>query len=74
MKRIFGFSLIILLLSISCGLTAQNKKTVKNKKPTVSLDSLIFKKLTNRLEIGYNNPSQYGSNFSTTYFNNKMYI
>ena len=69
MKRVVGFSLIILLLSASCGLNAQTKKNVLKKKNVVSLDSLIFKRVTNRLEIGYNNPSQYGSTVSTTYFN-----
>lgn len=69
MKRVFGLTLIILLLSVGCGLNAQNKKATKKKKTEISLDSLIFKKLTNRLEVGYINPSQYGKNFSTTYFN-----
>jgi hypothetical protein len=69
MKRVLGFSLIIILLSASCGLNAQNKKAIQKKKTQVSLDSLIFKKLTNRLEVGYNNPSQYSSTVSTTYFN-----
>ena len=78
MKRVFRFSLIILLLSIGCGLNAQNKKATKKKITEISLDSLIFKKLTNRLEVGYINPSQYYSKInslaydkshSTTYFN-----
>lgn len=68
MKRVFGFSLIIILLSVGCGLSAQSKKATQQKKTHISLDSLILK-LTNRLEVGYNNPAQYGSNFSTTYFN-----
>jgi hypothetical protein len=42
---------------------------VHKKKPGISLDSLNFKNITYRLEVGYNNPAQYGNNFSTTYFN-----
>jgi hypothetical protein len=42
---------------------------VHKKKPGISLDSLNFKNITYRLEVGYNNPARYGNNFSTTYFN-----
>lgn len=69
MKRTLSISLIILLLSTGFALNAQSKKIVQKKKHTISLDSLIFKNLTNRLEVGYNNPSRYGSSASTTYFN-----
>lgn len=69
MKRIFNISLIILLLSTVFSLNAQTKKAEQKKKTQISLDSLIFQKLTNRFEVGYNNPAQYGANFSTSYFN-----
>ena len=69
MKRILSISLIILVLSTVFSLNAQSKKNVQKKKTQISLDSLILKKLTNRFEVGYNNPAQYGANFSTTYFN-----
>jgi hypothetical protein len=69
MKRILSISLIILSLSVSYGLNAQTSKAVKKTKTPISLDSLILKKLTNRLEIGYNNPARYGVGVSTTYFN-----
>jgi hypothetical protein len=69
MKRIFSISVIILVLSGICSLNAQTKKVVHKKKPVISLDSLHLKNITYRLEIGYNNPAQYGKNFSTTYFN-----
>ncbi|MEI6754563.1 MAG: outer membrane beta-barrel protein [Paludibacter sp.] len=69
MKRILSISLIILILSTAFSLNAQSKKVIQKKKAQISLDSLVFKRLTNRFEVGYNNPSQYGTNFSTTYFN-----
>lgn len=69
MKRIFNITLIIMLLSTAFSLNAQTKKAVQKKKSPVSLDSLVFQKLTNRFEVGYNNPAQYGANFSTSYFN-----
>ncbi len=69
MKRTLSISLIILILSSIIPLVAQNKKTIANKKTPVSLDSLVFKKLTNRLEVGYNNPAQYAADKSSTYFN-----
>ena len=69
MKRTLSISLIILLLTTVFSLNAQTKKAVQQKKNTISLDSMLFKKLTNRVEVGYNNPAQYGSNFSTSYFN-----
>ncbi|MEI6554592.1 MAG: outer membrane beta-barrel protein [Paludibacter sp.] len=69
MKRTLSISLIILILSSIFPLEAQNKKTIANKKTPVSLDSLVFKKLTNRLEIGFNNPAQYAADKSSTYFN-----
>jgi hypothetical protein len=69
MKRILSISLIILSLSISYALNAQTKKVVKKTKTPISLDSLVFKKLTNRIEIGYNNPARYGTGVSSTYFN-----
>lgn len=69
MKRILSISLIILSLSISYALNAQTKKVAKKTKAPISLDSLVFKKLTNRLEIGYNNPARYGTGVSRTYFN-----
>ena len=69
MKRSLSISLIILILSSGFALNAQIKKAVQKKKTEVSIDSLIFKKLINRLEVGYNNPSKYGSTVSTTFFN-----
>jgi hypothetical protein len=69
MKQIFSISFFIVLLSASCVLNAQTKKMAQKKKPTITLDSLILKKLTYRFEIGYNNPSQYSSTSSATYFN-----
>lgn len=69
MKRSLLISFIILLLSVGCHLNAQSKKNTKKTTQAVSLDSLIFQKLTNRLEVGFTNPDQYGSNFSNTYFN-----
>jgi len=69
MKRIFSISLIILLFSTSYAFSAQAKKADKKGKTAFSLDSLIFKRLTNRLEVGYNNTARYGSGVSTTYFN-----
>jgi len=72
MKRILSISLIILLLSASYSLNAQTKKVAKKTKAPISLDSLIFKRLTNRIEIGYNNPARYdrsGLLYTTTYFN-----
>ena len=69
MKRLLSISLIVLILSTVFSLNAQSKKVTQKKKIQISLDSLVFKKLTNRFEVGYNNPSQYGTNFSTTYFN-----
>jgi hypothetical protein len=69
MKRILSISLIIFALSTSYALNAQTKKVVTKTKTPIPLDSLIIKKLTNRLEIGYNNPARYGSGVSSTYFN-----
>lgn len=69
MKRIFSISLIILLSSTSFAVSLQATKVEKKAKTSFSLDSLIFKKLTNRIEVGYNNTSRYGSGVSTTYFN-----
>jgi hypothetical protein len=69
MKRILSISLVILLFSTSYAFGAQTKKVSKKAKATISLDSLIFKKLTNRIEVGYNNPVRYGSDGSTTHFN-----
>lgn len=72
MKRTLSISLIFLLLSTAYSLNAQTKKVILKKKTPISLDSLIFKKLSYQLEVGYNNPSQYRSTLygdSTTYFN-----
>ena len=69
MKRILSISLIIFTLSTSYALNAQTKKVATKTKTPISLDSLIIKKLTNRLEVGYNNPARYGSSARTTYFN-----
>jgi hypothetical protein len=69
MKRSLSISLIILLLSTTHALSAQTKKVGNKTKAPISFDSLIIKKLTNRIEIGYNNPARYGSGVSTTYFN-----
>jgi len=69
MKRLFNLTLIIILLSAVCGVNAQTKTAVKKKKASVSLDSLIFKSATPRLEIGFNNVSTYGSQTSATYYN-----
>lgn len=72
MKRKLGISLIILVLSTVFSLNAQTKKAVQKIKTPISLDSLIFKKLTCHLEVGYNNPTQYKTTLygdSTTFFN-----
>ena len=69
MKRTLSIPLILLILSTGFSLSAQNKRGIQKKKASISLDSLVFQKLTNRLEVGYNNPAQYGSGRSTTYFN-----
>ncbi len=69
MKRILIFSLIISFLSISYTLNAQSKDVAIKKKKANFFESLIPKKLTNRIEVGYNNPSRFGSGVSTTYFN-----
>lgn len=69
MKRILSITLIIFLLSASWTLNAQKKTIIQKKKTTISLDSLIFKKLTYRLEVGYNNPVRYGIGVSSIYFN-----
>lgn len=68
MKRSLILSLTILLLSIGSLLNAKSKNPA-NVKQKISLDSLIFNNLTNRIEVGFNNPSQYYSGTSTTYFN-----
>ncbi len=69
MKHKLIIPLIILLLTTFNALNAQTKKEFQKKKNVVSLDSVFFKKLTNRLEIGYNNPAQWGLSTNTTYFN-----
>ncbi|HLP06117.1 MAG TPA: outer membrane beta-barrel protein [Paludibacter sp.] len=69
MRKITVFILIILSLIANIQTVAAQKKKTEKKHPHISLDSLIFKKLTNRLEIGYNNPGSYASGKSTTYFN-----
>lgn len=69
MKRSLIISLVILLFSVGSALNAQTKKNEEIKKNKLSLNSLIFKNLTNRIVVGYNNPSQYYSGTSTTYFN-----
>jgi hypothetical protein len=69
MKRLLNLSLIIILLSAGCGVNAQTKKAVQKKKAPVSLDSLLFKRITPRLEIGFNNTSTSGTQTSATYYN-----
>jgi len=69
MKRLLNLTLIIILLSAGYSINAQTKKAIQKKKATVSLDSLIFKSATPRLEIGFNNSSTYGSKTSATYYN-----
>ena len=69
MKRILVFSLIISFLSISYTLNAQTKDVVTKKKKANLIENLTPKKLTNRIEVGYNNPSRFGSGVSSTYFN-----
>jgi len=69
MKRTLSIYLITALLAASFPLNAQTKKVVQKKKAVISLDSLIFKKLTYRLEVGYNNPVRYGVGVSSIYFN-----
>lgn len=69
MKRSLIFSLVIALLSISSITSAQSSRRIKKQKPQSLLDSLIFKNLTNRVEVGFYNPSQYASGISSTYLN-----
>lgn len=69
MKRTISLYFIILFFIGFCAINAQAKTVKKDKKAPISLDSLIFKKLTNRLEIGFNNPKQYGARISSTFFN-----
>ena len=66
MKRTLSISLIILILSTTFSLNAQIKKAIQKKKATISLDSLIFKHLSNRIEVGFINPANSGNTINDT--------
>lgn len=69
MKKISAIALIFIALISVFQLSAAQKKGTEKKQTKISLDSLVFQRLTNRIEIGYNNPAQYASGKSSTYFN-----